>query len=164
VLVDLSTLYSNTFLEIIKFKNSIPAELSTSVENNISERKVENKYGETEVRKICQKQKILSDSEIEEIVKLYLEGVSTYTLAKAFECHRYTISNTLKRSGITVDKHVEGRKYKTEDAIRLYVEEKKSVKQIAEIFDVCDATIYKCLKRNGISTNRTRWDYAKDEN
>ena len=157
--MDLSTLYSNTFLKIIKFKHSIPADPPSSVKDNISERKVENKYGEIEVRKICQKQKILSDSEIEEIAKLYLEGVSTYTLATAFECHRYTISNALKRSGITVDKHVEGRKYKTEEVIRLYSEEKKSVKQVAEMFGVCDATIYKCLKRNGISTNRTRWDY-----
>ena len=57
--------------------------------------------------------------------------------------------------------HVEGRKYKTEEVIRLYVEEKKSVSELAKKFGVCDATIYKCLKRNGVYTKRTRWDYEK---
>lgn len=85
--------------------------------------------------------------------------MSTYELAQEFDCHRYTISNALKRSGIVVDKHVEGRKYKTEEVIRLYAEEKKSVAELAKMFDVCDATIYKCLKRNGVYAKRTRWDY-----
>ena len=40
-----------------------------------------------------------------------------------------------------------------------YVEEKKSVAGLAKKFGVCDATIYKCLKRNGVYTKRTRWDY-----
>ena len=157
--MDLSQLYSNLFLKIVKFKGTLPESESTSVKTNISERKAENKYGETEVRKICQKQKILSDSELIEIATKYLSGASTYDLAKEYDCHRYTISNNLKRMGIDVSGHVEGRKYKTDEVIRLYVEEKKTVKQIAEMFDVCDGTIYKCLKRNNVYTKRTRWDY-----
>lgn len=104
---------------------------------------------------------MLSDGELIEIATKYLSGASTYDLAKEYDCHRYTISNNLKRMGIDVSGHVEGRKYKTEEVIRLYVEEKKSVKQIAEMFNVCDGTIYKCLKRNGIYTKRTRWDYEE---
>ena len=111
------------------------------------------------VKSIKQQQKHLTEAETRKIIEEYNAGVSTYELAQEFGCHRYTISNALKRGGIIVDKHVEGRKYKTEDVIRLYVEEKKSVKQIAEMFDVCDGTIYKCLKRNGVYTKRTRWDY-----
>ena len=111
------------------------------------------------VKRIKQQQKHLTKAETRKIVEKYNAGVSTYELALEFGCHRYTISNALKRSGIVVDKHVEGRKYKTEEVIRLYVEEKKTVQQIAEMFDVCDGTIYKCLKRNGINTKRTRWDY-----
>ena len=158
-LVDLSQLYSNTFQKIVKYKSE---HLTTSV-NNTSEkplRKV-NSYGETEIQHIRQHQKILSDEEIKHIIEKYNAGVSTYELAQEYGCHRYTISNALKRSGIVVDKHVEGRKYKTEEVIRLYTEEMKSVKQIAEMFDVCDATIYKCLKRNRVYTKRTRWDYEK---
>ena len=74
-LVDLSQLYSNLFLKIVKFKGALPESESTSVKTNISERKVENKYGETEVRKICQKQKMLSDGELIEIATKYLSGV-----------------------------------------------------------------------------------------
>lgn len=108
---------------------------------------------------IKQQQKHLSDEELELIAQKYLAGVSTYDLAQEFGCHRYTISNNLKRMGIDVSGHIEGRKYKTEEVVRLYSEERKSVKQIAQMFGVCDGTIYKCLKRNNISTKRTRWDY-----
>lgn len=108
---------------------------------------------------IKQQQKHLSNEELELIAQKYLAGISTYDLAQEFGCHRYTISNNLKRMGIDVSGHVEGRKYKTEEVIRLYTEERKSVKQIAQMFGVCDGTIYKCLKRNNISTQRTRWDY-----
>ena len=111
------------------------------------------------VKSIKQQQKHLTKAETRTIVEKYKAGVSTYELAQEFGCHRYTISNALKRSGLIVDKHVEGRKYKTEEVIRLYKEEKKSVAELAKMFGVCDATIYKCLKRNGISTSRTRWDY-----
>ena len=108
---------------------------------------------------IKQQQKHLSNEELELIAQKYLAGISTYELAQEFGCHRYTISNNLKRMGIDVSGHVEGRKYKAEEVIRLYTEERKSVKQIAQMFGVCDGTIYKCLKRNDISTQRTRWDY-----
>lgn len=113
------------------------------------------------VKIIKQQQKHLSEQETRTIVEKYKAGISTYELAQEFGCHRYTISNALKRSGIVVDKHAEGRKYKTEEVIRLYKEEKKSVAEPARMFGVCDATIYKCLKRNNIPTNRTRWDYER---
>ena len=51
-MVDLSQLYSNTFLKIIKYKHSLPIDSSTPVKTNISERKSKNKYGETEVKVI----------------------------------------------------------------------------------------------------------------
>ena len=111
------------------------------------------------VKSLKRQQKHLSKAETRTIVEKYKAGVSTYELAQEFGCHRCTISNALKRNGIVVDKHVEGRKYKTEEVIRLYTEEKKSVAELARMFDICDATIYKCLKRNGVYTKRTRWDY-----
>lgn len=129
----------------------------TSVTNSSMSEYPDNAYIiKTEIK---QQQKHLSDEELELIAQKYLAGVSTYDLAQEFGCHRYTISNNLKRMGIDVSGHVEGRKYKTEEVIRLYTEERKSVKQIAKMFGVCDGTIYKCLRRNNISTNRTRWDY-----
>lgn len=65
------------------------------------------------------------------------------TATKTFVKRRtYTISNNLKRMGIDVSDHAEERKYKTEGVIRLYTKERKSVKQIAQMFGVCDGTIY----------------------
>ena len=69
-MVDLSQLYSNTFLKIIKFKESITESSGIHVKPSITENKSINKYGETEVRKIYQKQKFLSEYEVEEIKRL----------------------------------------------------------------------------------------------
>lgn len=155
----LSQTYSNNYLVVAEYVKTYH---TTPVESAIDPSVTDLSYDlNSTVKSIKQQQKHLSEAETRTIVEKYTSGTSTYELAQEFGCHRYTISNALKRSGIVVDKHVEGRKYKTEDVIRLYVEEKKSVKQIAEMFGVCDGTIYKCLKRNNISTSRTRWDYEK---
>lgn len=155
--MDLSQTYSKNYLVVAEYVKSYH---TTSVKPAIDPSVTDLSYAPNSiVKSIKQQQKHLSEVETRTIVERYKAGVSTYELAQEYGCHRYTISNALKRSGIVVDKHVEGRKYKTEDVILLYVEKKKSVKQIAEMFDVCDATIYKCLKRNGVYTKRTRWDY-----
>ena len=132
-------------------KRSVPepasaGELTTPQSNNI--RKV-----------LKQQQRYLSDEELEDVIQKYLSGISTYDLAKEYKCHRSTIRDNLKRCGVKVSNHVEGRKYQPKDVIRLYAEEMKTVAEIAKIYGVCDATIYKCLKRNNINTKRTRWDY-----
>ena len=110
-------------------------------------------------KELKQQQRYLTDSELEDIIQKYLSGISTYDLAKEYNCHRSTIRDNLKRCGVKVSTHVEGRKYQPKDVIRLYTEEMKTVAEIAKIYGVCDATIYKCLKRNDINTKRTRWDY-----
>ena len=98
-MVDLSQLYSNTFLKIIKYKHSLPIDSSTPVENNISERKSKNKYDETEVRKICQNQKILSDDEIKQIIQGYgfeeLGAVLSKDQAEKIAVEKLYISNEL---------------------------------------------------------------------
>lgn len=113
------------------------------------------------VKEITQQQKHLSNDEIQTIIRKYSVGISTNELAREFGCHRITIRNALKNNGIVVDKHIEGRKYQAEDVIRLYRDEMRSVSQISKMLGVCDGTIYKCLKRHNISTNRTRWDYER---
>lgn len=158
-MVDLSQTYSKNYLVVAEYVKTYH---TTPVKSAVDPSITDLSYDPNSIVKtIRQQQKHLSEAETRTIVEKYKAGVSTYELAQEFGCHRYTISNALKRSGIVVDKHVEGRKYQTGEVIRLYVEEKKSVKQIAEMFGVCDATIYKCLKRNGIYTKRTRWDYEE---
>ena len=51
---------------------------------------------------IKQQQKHLSNKEISEIVVKYSSGISTYELAKEYGCHRRTISDNLKKQGITI--------------------------------------------------------------
>ena len=136
--------------------------VSTSVKAAIDPSVTDLSYSpDSTVKSIKQQQKILTEAEVQIIIEKYQTGVSTYELAKEFSCHRSTIGNALKRNGIIVDGHVEGRKYQAKDVIRLYADEKKSVAEIAKIFGVCDGTIYKCLRRNHIDTHRTRWDYEK---
>ncbi|MBQ9269804.1 MAG: helix-turn-helix domain-containing protein [Oscillospiraceae bacterium] len=156
-MVDLSETYSNNYSIISEYvKCYRPTPVKTPVDPNVTDLSYDPN---STVKSIKQQQKHLSEAETQTIVDKYKAGASTYELAQEFGCHRYTISNALKRSGIVVDKHVEGRKYKAEEVIRLYVEEKKSVAELAKKFGICDATIYKCLKRNGVYTKRTRWDY-----
>ena len=155
----LSETNSNNYRAILDFRHR---NRFTPVNNEINPDITDTSYApDCIIKSIKQQQKTLTQAETRTIIEKYKAGVSTYDLAKEFGCHRYTVSNALTRSGIIVDKHVEGRKYKTEEVIRLYAEEKKSVKQIAQMFGVCDGTIYKCLKRNNISTKRTRWDYEE---
>lgn len=156
-LVGLLETCSNNYIVVAKYVKTYH---TTTVKPTIDPSITDLSYSpDSVVKTIRQQQKHLSEQEIRTIIEKYNSGVSTYDLAQEFGCHRYTISNALKRNGIIVDKHVEGRKYKPEEVIRLYAEEKKSVKQIADMFGVCDGSIYKCLKRNGVSTKRTRWDY-----
>lgn len=160
-MVGLSETYSNNYAIVAEYVKSYS---STPVKAEIDPKITDLSYDpNSTIKTVTQQQKHLSDEELELIAQKYLAGISTYELAKEFGCHRYTISNNLKRMGIDVSGHVEGRKYKTEDVIQLYTEEGKSVSQIAKMFNVCDGTIYKCLKRNGISTSRTRWDYSKSQ-
>ena len=40
------------------------------------------------------------DSPSSSLVKMYLNGINTYSLAEAFNCHRVTVSRILKDAGI----------------------------------------------------------------
>ena len=162
-MVALSGLNSNysTFSKLCKTIKDLASSPDTSIKTQGNDKTRVNEYGKTEVKKICQKQKSLSKKEIEEIKKLYMEGMTSGKLAKKYGCHRVTVCNILKKAGITVNPSVEGRKFRTEDAIRLYQEERLTVREIAKKLGVCEGSIYKCLKRNNIDTKRTRWDYDK---
>ena len=49
------------------------------------------------VKSIKQQQKILAEAEVQIIIEKYQTGVSTYELAKEFNCHRSTIANNPRR-------------------------------------------------------------------
>ena len=147
--MDLSQLYSNTFLKIIKYKHSLTVEPATPVKTNISERKSKNKYGETEVHQICQNQKILSDDEIKQIIQGYERGLSTYKLAKQFNCHRYTIANALKKNGIEVTNQCAKKKVLAEMIIQMYSEWYKP-QEIGEALGISADTVRRILHDNNV--------------
>ena len=153
--VDLSQLYSNqnTYLKINKSKAKSSSIPDTSVKLREAEKCSVNEHGETEVKKICQKQRILSKKEREKIKEQYMQGVSTEELAKSFGCHRVTISKALRKAGVTPT--IE--KLNINDAIRMY-ESGSTTKEIAEKYHMADNTVSHRLKMAGVKM-RNRWDY-----
>lgn len=79
----------------------------------------ENPYGEniTMIRSIAQKQKYLNAEEINLLIAAYLGGESVYALAEQFDCHRTTVSNTLKKHHVTVTKNIILRKISMMDEV-----------------------------------------------
>lgn len=132
-MVDLSQLYSNPFLQIRSFKQQIdpqisahspePLTLEDKLETNANiSPKRQNVYGKTEVCRICQKQKALSEIEIQAVCKRYQSGNSVYKLAEDFKCHRSTISAVLKRNGVEVSHKASTKPELVKRVIELYAE------------------------------------------
>ena len=162
-MVELAGLYSNPLKRITAFKRSHSEEPLSGVDasgiaspniNSLAHFRQNSKYGDREVTRYRQKQKILSDKEKLEIVTRYQDGESTYDLAKAYDCHRSTISNNLKKAGIDVS--IE--KINIDEAIRLY-ESGCTTKDIAAKYHMTDNAVSRRLKAAGVKM-RTRWDYT----
>ena len=62
------------------------------------------------VTELKQRQKFLSEKEIQEVIIRYQEGVSANKLAEVYGCHKRTIRNALRRNGITVSHSVADKK------------------------------------------------------
>lgn len=170
--VDLSQLYSNPFLQIRKFKESInPLKIGGNSDNsdeisnppvadNISPKR-QNVYGETEVHRIRQKQKTLSDMEIQMVCKRYQSGDSVYKLAEDFGCHRSTISAVLKRNGVEVTHLASKKPELVKIVIDLYAE-MKTPKEVGAIAGINEGTVRQILKDNNIHIRKS-WEYPKNK-
>lgn len=171
-LVDLSQLYSNPFLQIKKFKEKLnPLDFGADSGNfaeksnpptadNISPKR-QNVYGETEVRRIRQKQKNLSSIEIQAVCKRYQSGDSVYKLAEDFGCHRSTISAVLKRNGVEVSHKASTKPELVKRVIELYAE-MKTPKEVGAIVGLDCGTVRQVLKENGIYIRKS-WEYPKNK-
>lgn len=149
--MDLTGLNSNLLLQIVKFKNSFPPSPDLPLSSNITDKTVKNKYGETEVRQYRNKQKILSNKERKEIVERYKAGESTYQLTKAFGCHRSSVSNTLKKAGVTPQHH----RVDDADVVRLY-ESGQTSGEIAKKYNTSATVILRTLHKNGAQIRNNR--------
>jgi uncharacterized protein (DUF433 family) len=157
--VELSDIDSNKYDAVLRFKNSISIGVNpTSPADNISQsaRKT-NEYGEIEVKRMMQEQKRLSDEEIQMLIVEYKNGKSTYALAKQFGCHRYTVSNALKKQGVNVTNRKAQRKLNIADVVAMY-ENMHTSEEISAKYDVSPQAIIQCLREQGVAI-RGRWDY-----
>ena len=71
------------------------------------------------VTELKQRQKSLSEKEIQEVIARYQEGVSANKLAEIYGCHKCTIRSILKRNGITVSHSVADKKLLVEKMVLL---------------------------------------------
>ena len=104
-----------------------------------------------------QAQKHLTDLEIVNIITEYKAGLSTYDLARKYDCHRNTISRNLKKRGIKVTVEKIDYAQDIKELIRLYQSVLKT-EEVAKRFGISDTTVIKHLHRNGVKM-RSRWDY-----
>lgn len=127
---------------------------SILVKSELDQALIDSSYDPNSIVKdISRQQKHLKPEEIEQIVQRYQNGESTYELAGAFNCHRNTIANNLRKQGIKVS--IE--KINLEEAIALYGSG-WTTKQLADRYHISDNAVSRRLKKAGIRM-RTRWGY-----
>lgn len=141
----------------IKAAKPLPVPLPTGETG--SEDRCVDQFGATSVNQLRQTQKWLSAEEVEQVISEYKEGKTTYELAERFGCHRQTISATLKKHGVEVDKCKARKKLDTDVVVAMYAE-MRTTEEIAGHFGVSSYTVNRCLRENGVKI-RSRWDYAK---
>jgi hypothetical protein len=88
------------------------------------------------------------------ILQLYKEGKSTSAIAELLKTNDVTIGNRLKSQGITFESNYRD-DIKTEEIIKLYVDEKLSTRKIAKRFNTTAQLIKTRLEKAGIA-RRTR--------
>ena len=162
--MELTGLYSNPLKKISDFKKSLPLLNVSNVgvhnsdlsdEDSIAHFCKIGKYGDIEVTRYRQKQKILSEQERTQVIKRYQNGESTYQLAEAFGCHRSTISNTLKKAGVKVQHH----RVNDGEIVQLY-ESGLTSGEIAKKFKVSSSVIIRTLHKNNVNM-RSSWESRK---
>lgn len=102
-----------------------------------------------------------------EIVHLYVdENLSCVEIAETFGSHPDTVRNVLRRHGITVFRrggkpgareHLRTSAEIANEVVRLYTEEFKSRRDIAEVLPVSPSTVGYILKRAGIRPRPRSW-------
>jgi DNA-binding CsgD family transcriptional regulator len=116
-----------------------------------------DEYGETVVTKRTKPQKQLSSEEITKLIIKYENGKTVYEHAEQFGYHRITVSNLLKRQGVTVTNKLQA---DVEQVIKLY-ESRKTAEQIASIMQISASTVLDRLRKSDVKV-RARWDYGNN--
>lgn len=157
LLVGLSETYSNNYKIIRDFvKNHGSTPVNTDIDPAVTDQSYNPDYI---VKSIKQQQKTLSELEVQTIIELYQQGASSYDLAKQFDCHRRTISDTLKRNGIEVSHQASKKPGLVKKVIELYAE-MKTPKEVGAIVGINKGTVRQILKDNNVYIRKS-WEYPK---
>lgn len=156
-LVGLSETYSNNYKIIRDYvKNHASTPVNSDVDPAITDQSYNPDYI---VKSIKQQQKNLSELEIQTICKKYQSGSSSYELAKEFNCHRSTITATLRRNGIEVSHKATTKPELVKRVIELYAE-MKTPKEVSSIVGINEGTVRSILHDNNVYIRKS-WEYQK---
>ena len=145
-LVGLSDTEVKNYDKIIKYKNNQMKIPESQCQNELD--RLCEPYSKT-VCELHYKQKRLSNKEIAEVVAGYKAGKTIRDLAQKFNCHRITISNKLKASGITVCNIPD--ENRIHELIKLY-QSGLSLTTVGDQVGLSRTSVLKYLQLNGIET------------
>lgn len=101
------------------------------------------------VTELKQRQKFLSENEVQEVIIHYQEGMSANKLAETYGCHKCTIRNILKRNGIAVNHSVADKKLLVEKMILLR-NQGYAMKEIAKMVGLNYDTVLRYFREHGV--------------
>lgn len=101
-------------------------------------------------RQIRQHQTRLDTEQIDQLVSRYLEGATVYELAAEFGCHRATVSDHVKRSGVPMRRHKASAE-QIDEIVRLY-ESGLSLARVGDRVGMTARSVLKYLRGVGIAT------------
>lgn len=93
--------------------------------------------------------KILTNEQINEIIKMYNEGISSTKIAKHFNCKTNTVTARLKAAGITIRGPGKVTEEQVQEIIKLYGEN-SSCKMIGDKLGLNDVSVLRILKKNNV--------------
>ena len=113
----------------------------------------------------CQNKQCISNFDLEKIKELYVnEKKSTREIGKVFRVGKNLIIDRLKAMNIKIRKNGEGKKIDSDlkKIRKLYVNQKKTIKEIAKILNVSISYIHKRLKKAKINrSNKIKLNFKK---
>ena len=102
---------------------------------------------------IRQQQRRLNEAHTLELVDRYESGATVYELAKEFRCSRQTVSERLKKAGVTM-RHQSPTPEVVDAMVRLYLSE-LSLVEVGKQLGFCANSVASCFRKRGIQVRDT---------
>ena len=102
---------------------------------------------------IRQQQSRLTEAQTLKLVEGYESGATVCELAKEFRCSRQTVSERLKKAGVTM-RHQSPTPEVVDAMVRLYLSE-PSLVEVGKQLGFCANTVASCLRKRGIQVRDT---------